>query len=186
MSVLPSHVSIPSPAECTHSDLITAKERSGFGGGDEGKFDNPWRRDGPLPDLPSRDSSRRRFDGPRTDDRLPNISEGPSDWRSNMSTRAPAADDGPGSRRRKDSAFESSGAADREDKWTMGSKFKAAAPSEESGSRFGSARGRGDMGPPRGDMGPPRDPVVEESDWRSAKRPERGSTSRMLLDFLDI
>ncbi|KAF9024940.1 hypothetical protein BDZ89DRAFT_1092730 [Hymenopellis radicata] len=163
------------------------KERSGFGGGDEGKFDNPWRRDGPLPDLPSRDSSRRRFDGPRTDDRLPSVAEGPSDWRSAMSTRGPPpADDGPGSRRRKDPAFESSGAADREDKWTIGSKFKAAAPVEESGSRFGSVRGRGDMGPPRGDMGPPRDPVVEESDWRSSKRPERGSTSRMLLDFLDI
>ncbi|PBK75482.1 putative citrate synthase [Armillaria solidipes] len=144
------------------------KERSGFGGGDDGKFDNPWRRDGPLPDLPSRDSSRRRFDGPRSDDRLPSVSESPSDWRSNMPSRpAHSQDDGP-VRRRKDPGFEgSSGAADREDSWTMGSRFKA---SEDTGSRFGSARGRGDMGPPR-------EPVGDDFDWRKSKPLSRNSTS---------
>ncbi|KAK0469949.1 putative citrate synthase [Desarmillaria tabescens] len=143
------------------------KERSGFGGGDDGKFDNPWRRDGPLPDLPSRDSSRRRFDGPRSDDRLPSVSEGPSDWRSNMPSRpAHTQDDGP-TRRRKDPGFEgSSGAADREDSWTIGSKFK---PSEDSGSRFGS-RGRGDMGPPR-------EPAGDDFDWRKSRSLGRSSTS---------
>ncbi|KAG7451010.1 uncharacterized protein BT62DRAFT_941657 [Guyanagaster necrorhizus] len=146
------------------------KERSGFGGGDDGKFDNPWRRDGPLPDLPSRDSSRRRFDGPRSDDRLPSVSESPSDWRSNMPSRpAHSQDDGP-VKRRKDLGFEgSSGAADREDSWTIGSKFK---PSEDSitGNRFGSARGRGDMGPPR-------EPVGDDFDWRKPRSQGRSSTS---------
>nr|ADX07286.1 putative citrate synthase [Flammulina velutipes] len=146
------------------------KERSGFGGIDEGKFDNPWRRDGPLPDLPSRDSSRRPS---RFEERLPSVSESPNDWRSAMSNRAPppAADDG--FRRKKDPSFESNGAADSADNWTMGSRFKAAQPpAEDSGNRFGS-RGRSDMGPPRDRD---REPVVEESDWRSKKGPVKNTS----------
>ncbi|KAJ7573873.1 hypothetical protein C8J56DRAFT_980681 [Mycena floridula] len=149
------------------------KERPGFGAGfDDGKFDNPWRREGPLADLPnSRDSSRRRFDGPPREERLPSLSEGPSDWRSNK-PRAPPPDaegDGSGSIRRKAPGFvaESAGAADAADTWTMGSKFKASAPpqdEERSGKdgKFGSLRGRGDMGPPK--------EIPEESDWRSSSR----------------
>ncbi|KAJ3734174.1 hypothetical protein DFJ43DRAFT_147979 [Lentinula guzmanii] len=153
------------------------KERPSYGGNDDSKFDNPWRRDGPLPDLSSsRDSSRRRFDGPRPEP-LPSVSEDASDWRSNRSRAAlPEPETPTGSMRKKTMGFgsDSSGAADREDVWTKGSKFK---PSEEREpalptSRFGSARGRGDMGPPR-------DPVPEESDWRSSSRPRpvRDNTS---------
>lgn len=178
------------------SDLcFTAKERGGFGGAeDDAKFDNPWRRDGPLPDLPnSRDSSRRRFDGPRPEreERLPSLAEGPSDWRSaSRPVRATEPEPSSGGPvRRKGPGFPAldgqAGAADKEEAWTMGSKFKPAPSVDESanggGSRFGSLRGRGDMGPP----GPPKEPVVEESDWRSATRPPRptpatrNSTSRM-------
>ncbi|KAJ7454869.1 hypothetical protein FB451DRAFT_1279656 [Mycena latifolia] len=156
------------------------KERAGFGGfEDDSKFDNPWRRDGPLPaSSDSRDSSRRRFDGPSSDRTLPSLSEGPSDWRSSRPARAAPLDTDTSSYRRKGSGFSTPDGqpspADREEAWSIGSKFKPAPPaSEDSGSgRFGSIRGRGDMGPPK-------EPVVEESDWRSArpKPVSRGSVS---------
>ncbi|KAJ7716813.1 hypothetical protein DFH07DRAFT_348390 [Mycena maculata] len=161
------------------------KERPGFGGfEDDSKFDNPWRRDGPLPpSSDSRDSSRRRFDGPSTGDRdrsLPSLSEGPSDWRSSRPARAAPLDTtaDTSSYKRKGSGFSTHdgqpGAADREEVWAIGSKFKpAASVSEESGpgSRFGS-RGRSEMAPPK-------EPIVEESDWRSTrpKPVSRGSVS---------
>jgi len=149
------------------------KERPGFGGfEDDAKFDNPWRRDGPLPpSSDSRDSSRRRFDGPSsTGDRaLPSLSEGPSDWRSSRPARAAPLDTTDSSSyKRKGSGFTTPDGqpspADREEAWAIGSKFKPAPPaSEESGAggRFGS-RGRSDMPPPK-------EPLVEESDWRSAR-----------------
>lgn len=195
------------------------KERPGFGSAasydDGAKFEDPWRRGGPLPDLTnssnSRDSSRRRFDGPRsTEERLPSLSEGPSDWRSSRPVRAaPVDNDGPGGtgpsppgsiRRNKGPSFlEGGGAADREDTWTIGSKFKPSAPVSAFGSgdratsfgggggfsgagsgddersagkdsKFGSLRGRGDMGPPK--------EIPEESDWRSStRRPAVGKSS---------
>ncbi|KAG7089674.1 hypothetical protein E1B28_011334 [Marasmius oreades] len=147
------------------------KERPGFGA-DDSKFDSPWRRDGPLPDEPSRDSSRRRFDAPRPES-LPSVAEGVSDWRSNKPRAAlePEA----GSMRRKNIGFgsDNAGAADREETWTIGGKFK---PSEDkdasTGNKFGS-RGRGDMGPPKD----PASAADEGSDWRSARKPARDSTS---------
>lgn len=165
----------------------TAKERPGFGSGldDDSKFANPWRRDGPLPDLPdSRDSSRRRFDGPPTGDRpAPSISEGANDWRSSRPAGRPTAaePEGPSSSfKRKGSGFSTpdgqTGAADKEDVWTIGGKFKPTSGSDDAGPKFGSLRGRGDMGPPK-------DPALstEDSDWRSTVRPKpttRNSTSR--------
>ncbi|KAJ7116301.1 hypothetical protein C8R44DRAFT_792117 [Mycena epipterygia] len=160
------------------------KERPGFGGfEDEAKFDNPWRRDGPLPpSSDSRDSSRRRFDGPSTGDRdrtLPSLSEGPSDWRSSgRPARAAPLDttDAP-SYKRKGSGFTTPDGqpspADREEVWSIGSKFKPApAASEDSGSsRFGSMRGRSDMPPPK-------ETVAEESDWRSAAAARAKPVSR--------
>ncbi|KAJ6570289.1 hypothetical protein DFH09DRAFT_1033507 [Mycena vulgaris] len=159
------------------------KERGAFGGfEDEAKFDNPWRRDGPLPpSSDSRDSSRRRFDGPSTGDRtLPSLSEGPSDWRSSgRPVRAAPLDTDAPSFKRKASGFTTPDGqpspADREEVWSIGSKFKPAPQASEDGgsSRFGSIRGRSDMGPPK-------EPVVEESDWRSAARTKpvsRGSVS---------
>ncbi|KAF5382011.1 hypothetical protein D9615_004186 [Tricholomella constricta] len=143
------------------------KERSGFGGGngfdDEAKFDNPWRRDGPLPDIgQSRDSSRRRFDGPPSTERvLPSVAEGASDWRSSRAARPSVPDEPPVRRRSGFSTPEGqASAADQAEVWTKGSKFVPSAnPSEE---KFGSMRGRGDMGPPR-------DTALDEGDWRSAR-----------------
>ncbi|KAK1218830.1 Eukaryotic translation initiation factor 4B [Marasmius sp. AFHP31] len=152
------------------------KERPGFGGSDDSKFDSPWRRDGPLPDGPSRDPTRRRFDGPREggprEPPLPSVAEGASDWRSSK-PRAPAEPEP----RRKNIGFgsDNAGAADREETWTIGGKFKA---SEDAGppSRFG-GRGKGDMGPPSGREPPPPSVAEGDSDWRSSRRPTRDSTS---------
>ncbi|KAJ7677329.1 hypothetical protein B0H17DRAFT_1079408 [Mycena rosella] len=152
------------------------KERGAFGGfEDDSKFDNPWRRDGPLPpSSDSRDSSRRRFDGPSSsgDRALPSLSEGPSDWRSaGRPARAAPLDTDTSSYKRKTSGFTTPDGqpspADRDEAWSIGSKFKPAPPSsDESGAgKFGGIRGRSDIGPPK-------ETVVEESDWRSAARPK--------------
>ncbi|KIY68816.1 RNA-binding domain-containing protein [Cylindrobasidium torrendii FP15055 ss-10] len=142
------------------------KERSGFGG-DDSKFDNPWRRDGPLPDLPGRGGGGARRGYDRDQERMPSVNEGPNDWRSAMPSRAPGGPADDGARRRKDPAFESSGAADSADNWTMGSRFRASEDAPPS--RFGAGRPPRSDGP-RGDMGPPPPPREEERDWR-AKRP---------------
>ncbi|KAI0297298.1 hypothetical protein B0F90DRAFT_1740869 [Multifurca ochricompacta] len=155
------------------------KERSGFGGFEDPKFSGEWRRQGPLPDLASRDSSRRRYDGPPAD-RLPpppSVSDTSNDWRSNRSSRAPPPPEPEGASRRKNSAFsatENPGAADKEETWTIGSKFK---PSEDEGPgrKFGSFRGRGDIAPPSSAPELPAD-----GDWRGGPRPgisSRNSTS---------
>jgi translation initiation factor 4B len=153
-----------------------AKERGGFGGGfeDDSKFDNPWRRDGPLPDLPNaRDSSRRRFDGPPPDRHLPSVSEGSGDWRS---SRPPRQSEEAPPFKRKGSGFQppdaQTGAADKEEVWTIGGKFKPAAPGpdETPGSKFGSLRGKGDMNPPKD---------TDEGDWRAVRpKPAPSSVSR--------
>ncbi|PCH42616.1 hypothetical protein WOLCODRAFT_137991 [Wolfiporia cocos MD-104 SS10] len=151
------------------------KERSGFGGGgfDDEKFASPWRREGPLPDLPSRDGSRRRFDGPPSRDPPPtSISETASDWRS--STRAPVRPPPESELRRRsfrESAPETHSAADTEESWSRGSKFRPAAPPAEGpGNKFG--KPRGDMGPPRDAPSPP-----DEGDWRRPRAISRNSTS---------
>ncbi|KAA1467401.1 hypothetical protein DENSPDRAFT_900762 [Dentipellis sp. KUC8613] len=156
------------------------KERGGFGGAgggfDDAKFDSPWRRDGPLPDLPGRDSSRRRFDGPPGERAPPpvSVSDNASDWRSSRPSRAIPEPEPP---RRKGSNFfgasDGPSAADKEETWSIGGKFKPSANGEDGpGSRFGSRRG--------GDMAPPKDASpAGESDWRSGPRPalSRQSTS---------
>jgi translation initiation factor 4B len=162
-----------------------AKERGGFGGGfeDDTKFDSPWRRDGPLPDLPnSRETSRRRFDGPPGERPPPSVAEGVDQWRSSRPSRLAAAPDAEPPRR-KTSSFSTPegqiGPADTEDKWTKGSKFTPSASEDTASSKFGGVfKGRSDMGPPREPSAPS---VYEESDWRSSSRPKpvtRGTTSR--------
>ena len=154
--------------------MNTAKERIGGGFDDDAKFDAPWRRDGPLPDLKdSRDSSRRRFEG----DRQPPPSTAPDDnrdWRStsrplpSSTSRTHSGDsDSRPPRRTGFGGGDSTSGADG-GTWAIGSKFK---PSEDvpppsgGGSRFG---GGGFGGRP---------PVpVEEGDWRR-KPTSRGSTS---------
>ncbi|KAH9481526.1 putative eukaryotic translation initiation factor 4H [Psilocybe cubensis] len=157
------------------------KER-GFGAAseDNAKFDNPWRRDGPLPDLPnSRDASRRRFDGPSGDrhggpgaDRQPpSVSDNVDQWRSNRPPRVAEADPPPF--KRKGSGFltpeAQSGAADKEETWTIGAKFKASSngPHEDSSTRSSTHR-------VRNDMGPPKETHADEGDWRSSARGPKG------------
>ncbi|PPQ63920.1 hypothetical protein CVT24_010318 [Panaeolus cyanescens] len=160
------------------------KERSGFGGSsheDNAKFDNPWRREGRLPDLPEGQPARRRYDSERGERAPPppSISEGVDDWRSSRVPRAPPPPENEPSFKRKGSGFFAGaepGAADKEDTWAIGGKFKATAPSDEPPSRFGSLRGG------RSDMGPPKEPAAaDEGDWRSAARgPKSASrTSRI-------
>jgi len=145
------------------------KERAGFGSYDDPKFSGEWRRQGPLPDLGSRDSSRRGFDGPPADRQAPvtSVSETSSDWRSNRPSRPPPPPESEVTSRRKNSAplgSEGGGAADREENWTIGAKFK---PSEDEGQgrKFGTFKGRGDMGPPSSVPDSPAD-----GDWRSGPR----------------
>jgi translation initiation factor 4B len=159
------------------------KERGGFGGGfdDDTKFDSPWRRDGPLPDLPnSREASRRRFDGPSSE-RVPSgVAEGADQWRSSRSSRlAPPEPELPITKR-KSSGFSTPeghiGPADTDEKWTKGSKFTPSTSEDNAGSRFGGFKGRSDMGPPK----EPPPSIADENDWRSNSRPKptpRGSTS---------
>ncbi|KIY44083.1 hypothetical protein FISHEDRAFT_52356, partial [Fistulina hepatica ATCC 64428] len=153
------------------------KERafSGSGGAseDDTKFDGPWRRDKPPSHdrfSDSRDSSRRRFE-----DRLPSVSEGPSDWRSSRPSRPHTDSSRPSPvesefRRRPGFGGGEPGVADREDVWT--SKFKPAPPAdfERSSGRFG--RGHSDMGPP-----PPREPAQsDEGPWRRKGASPNSST----------
>ncbi|KDQ59215.1 hypothetical protein JAAARDRAFT_33951 [Jaapia argillacea MUCL 33604] len=145
------------------------KERAGFGGGDDDtKFANPWRRDGPLPDIPdSRDSSRRRVDSQA--DRPSAVSDSAAAWRSSRPARLSTGEADAPSFKRRGSGFLAGdggpGAAESEDHWAIGSKFKPSAE-EGGGSRFGSLRGRGDMAPPR------ESPThQEDNDWRTSSRP---------------
>ncbi|OSC99945.1 RNA-binding domain-containing protein [Trametes coccinea BRFM310] len=170
------------------------KERSGFGGGgafeDDPKFAGNWRRDGPLPDLPGRggDGPRRRFEGPRDgpgarEPPPPSVSDNISDWRSSSRApaRAPPSETEGGFRRRGPGSREPAptGPADTEETWHIGSKFKPSGPpegGERPGSRFGSLRSRGEMGPPR-DVPPPAAGPADEGDWRRPRTISRNSTS---------
>lgn len=147
-----------------------AKERtfSHTAAEDNSKFDSPWRREGPLPDLPhSRDSSRRKFEG--APERLPSVSETVDDWRSQRPSRLPE----PEAPKRKGSGFTNgeSSIADKEEVWTIGSKFKPSSTEEGPGSRFGSLRAKAETA----------HSAADEGDWRSTARPRpgtRGNISR--------
>lgn len=152
-----------------------AKERPGFGGGfsdEDSKFSGNWRRDGPLP--PFKDSHERRFDGPASEraSSLPSISDEANDWRSSRPLSKAAEPEAP-SARRKGSGFSitegQAGAADREEHWTMGSRFK---PSEEGHGKFGSVKGKFEPVQARD--------APDEGDWRAARRAP-GGTSRGYL-----
>lgn len=190
VSAWPNRVSTAHLPSQPYSNLTPAKERSGFGGSggfDDEKFAGNWRREGPLPDLPSsRDGSRRRFDGPSPrEPPPPSVSDNISDWRSSRPpARAPPPmgmgppDEGPGFRRR-GSGFRSDGPggpADSEETWSKGSRFTPGGPPEGPGSRYGSMRGGregfGGAPPPAGE---------EESDWRRPRTMSRNSTSRTCL-----
>jgi len=164
--------------------VTKAKERSGFGAAeDNAKFENPWRRDGPLPDLPhSRDPSRRRFDGSsNTDRQTSNVSDNLDQWRSSKPLKTLEPDAPPF--RRKVSGFvtpdSQAGAAAKEDVWTIGSRFKPANGAAEE------TPGRSVTHRPKSDMGPPRESPSDEGDWRSStclQKPNTlGSVSRKII-----
>jgi hypothetical protein len=144
-----------------------------------------------LPD--SRGSSRRRFDVTTADGPPPSVAEEASDWRSSSRPRGPIpAEPELPSFKRRGSGFSTPegqpSAADKEEVWTIGGKFKPSASStleESSTSKFGSLRGRGEMGAPK-DPAPPDEGV---SDWRSAARPRsapKNNTSRAFLSVLKV
>lgn len=156
------------------ADPPKERERGrGFGQSDDDKFAGPWRRDGPLPDLGRDSGNRRRYDGLPSENREA-VSDTNADWRSNRPPpRFPIETDAPPVRRR-GSGFSTpthegeASPADAEEKWTIGGKFRPSPSSDnQPGGRFGSVRGRGDMGPPP--------PVVDEGPWR--RKPAAGSTS---------
>ena len=154
---------------------LPAKERVLFNvSSEDAKFDNPWRREGPLP---TRDSFRRSYDAPG--ERPARLADDTGDWRSNRPNRAVESE--ALSFKRKGSGFNPPegqfGAADKEDSWSTGNKFRPSsdAPHDEALGKFGSIRGKGDMGPPKEI---PRD----EPDWRTSvrSRPGRDSISRKI------
>ncbi|KAN0093105.1 hypothetical protein V8E55_003889 [Tylopilus felleus] len=144
------------------------KDKPGFSGGipeDDSKFSGNWRRDGPLPSFgESRESSRRRFDGQAGERPAPNVSDDVSDWRSSRPLSKVVEPEAPPARR-KGSGFSvtegQTGAADKEEHWTMGSKFKASSPEESAHGKLGSIKGARD--------------THDESDWRARRAP--GGTS---------
>jgi translation initiation factor 4B len=157
---------------------VAEPQRGSSGGGldDDSKFDNPWRRDGPLPE---REGPRRRAEGAERSERPTTVSDNADQWRS-ARPRAPI-DSEPPPFRRKSSGFGPAegvtGAADREDTWVMGSKFKASgadSPDETaSGSKYGGVR--------RSEPSRDNPAVQEDSDWRksrsnSTNNPHTGST----------
>lgn len=150
--------------------ILLIEKNSSMGGGfdDDSKFDSPWRRDGPLPD---REAPRGRMDAGERAERTPSASEHVDQWRSSK-TRAPVESDAPPFRRRASGfggADSPSGAADREDSWSMGSKFKPSNNPEDTTTapvqRINNAR--------RG----PEASVGEDSDWRRS-RPGNATASR--------
>ncbi|PFH45254.1 hypothetical protein AMATHDRAFT_71907 [Amanita thiersii Skay4041] len=127
------------------------KERSNFTSTeDTAKFDGPWRREGPLPDIPEREQSRRRPEG-----LMATASDNATDWRASRS-RAPDTDSVPF--RRKVSGLSTPpshvSAADKEEVWT--SKFK---PSDDQ-TRTGSARMKNEL----------KESGADDPDWRSTAR----------------
>ncbi|KAF8581062.1 RNA-binding domain-containing protein [Ramaria rubella] len=175
------------------------KERDrGFssGGFDDDKFSGNWRRDGPLPasEPPPRGGSRGGAgfgfrdgaatgddDGPRRGarftpgmdaDRERERPEMNSDWRGSRTSMPPPPErEG----RRGFGVLESSGAADAEETWSKGSKFRPSPSGSDSGSvgrKFGTGFAeRSGGGPPSGAA----TPVPDEGDWRTRGKPAFGS-----------
>lgn len=126
---------------------------------DNSKFDNPWRREGPLP---TRDSSR-RHDVPER--QTPSLADEANDWRSNRPQRLPELEPVPS--KRKSAGFVPSdsqvSAADKVDVWAIGSKFKADGLNEEVHNKFSSIRAKSDTASQK-------ESLRDEPDWRSSAR----------------
>ncbi|KAI6025032.1 hypothetical protein BKA83DRAFT_4255799 [Pisolithus microcarpus] len=150
------------------------KERSAFGGGDDdAKFSGSWRREAPmLASGGARDSSRRRFDGP-TGDRMPpppSVSDEVNDWRSSRSLAKVSELDAPPSSRRGSGMSTPDGqpsTADKEEHWSMGSKFRPSLSDEAPSGRL-----RNRYEPLHVKDGGP-----DEGDWRGGRARAQGGTS---------
>lgn len=153
------------------------KERSAFAGGeDDAKFSGSWRREVPPPSSGGpRDSSRRRFEGP-VGERMPpppSVSDEASDWRSSRPfTKVPEPDVLPSSRRGSGLSTPEGqpSPADRDEHWSMGSKFRPSLADEVPSGRFGSLRGKYESFQAK-DGGP------DEGDWRGGRARAQGGTS---------
>jgi translation initiation factor 4B len=94
-------------------------------------------------------------------------------WRSSKPLKVSEPDAPPF--RRKVSGFitpeSQAGAADKEDVWTIGSRFKPSpnGVAEETSGRSITHRAKTDMGPPR-------ESPSDEGDWRSSARPQKPNT----------
>lgn len=158
---------------------VASPQQSKFGGEDD-KFDQPWRRDGPLP--PREGFRPSRFDdGPPgnrfKEDKPPSVSETASDWRTGRAAAAAPSrfEDGPRPPRRSGlSTPTETSAADAADSWSKGSKFTPSQPDAPARGRFGSLRSD------RGESGPRREPssiADGNSDWRSVMRTNRSESN---------
>lgn len=105
----------------------------------------------------------------------PSVSDDVGDWRSSRPlAKIPEPDEPPV--RRRGSGFSTTDGqpslADKEEHWSIGSKFKASVPDEPSAGRFGSLRGRYESLHGKDD----------DTDWRSARPPRtQGGTSRKYI-----
>ncbi|KAI6125140.1 hypothetical protein EDD16DRAFT_1560270 [Pisolithus croceorrhizus] len=153
------------------------KERPAFAGGeDDAKFSGSWRREAPAPASGgARDSSRRRFDG-STGDRMPpppSISDEANDWRSSRSLAKVAELDAPPSIRKGSGISIPDGqlsSADKEEHWSIGSKFRPSLSDEAPSGRFGSLRSRNESLLAK-DGGP------DDGGWRGGRARAQGGTS---------
>ena len=163
---------------------MSAKEKTGFGvasSEEDSKFSGSWRRDGPLPSFgDSRESSRRRLDG-HVGERpppQPSASDEASDWRSSRPLSKVVEPEAPSARRR-GSGFSitegQTGAADREEHWTIGSKFKPSSPEESTYGKFSSVKGKSESIVAR-------DPP-DEGDWRARRAPSREYLSQYVSNI---
>ncbi|KAF8899867.1 hypothetical protein CPB84DRAFT_1847436 [Gymnopilus junonius] len=148
---------------------VAEPERSGFGAPseDSSKFDNPWRREGPLPDLPNLAIllvvvsmpplaivSTQTF---RTI-LMTGVPIDRHEFRRTMHLHSNAKDRG-------FSGSESQGVADKEETWTIGGKFKAS-----TNSLADEASPKPSFHKIKGDIGPPKESPADEGDWRSSAR----------------
>lgn len=155
---------------------VASPQQSKFASEDD-KFDQPWRRDGPLPPRNDFSRSSRFEDGQGSrfkEDKPPSASETVSDWRSNRAPAPPRFDDGSRPPRRSGLATPTGepSPADSAENWTKGSKFTPSQGDTPPRGKFGSLRSE------RGDISAPpyrREPIKDESasDWRSVMRPTR-------------
>ena len=116
----------------------------------------------------SRESSRRRFDG-LSGERAPlppGVSDEANDWRSSRPLSKVAEPEAPPARRRGSGLSVTEGqigVADKEEHWTMGSRFKPSSPEDIAHGKFGGVKGKFESVHARDSP--------DEGDWRARRAP---------------